>query len=142
MYLILLAIIMLLSAIMDVCSLDVFGQWAQKKYEQNPTKLRKLFWDWTKADSWQNKYKIADLFYSWGVPRSISNFIGKDVLVIFSDLWHFAKALMMAIVQFMVAQLTVQTLSFDISVWLLTLILFILGGSVFNFFYYNLRKIK
>lgn len=142
MYLILLVIIMLLSAIMYVCSLDVFGQWAQKKYEQKPTEFRKLFWDWVKADSWQNKYKIADLFYSWGVPRSIANFIGKDVLVIFSDLWHFAKALMMAIVQFMVAQLTVQTLNFEISVWLLTLILFILGGSLFNFFYYNLRKIK
>ena len=133
---------MLLSAIMDVCSLDVFGQWAQKKYEQKPTKFRKLFWDWVKADSWQNKHKIADLLYSWGVPRSIANFLGKDVLVIFSDLWHFAKALMMAIVQFMVAQLTAQTLNFDISDWLLTLILFILGGSLFNFFYYNLRKIK
>lgn len=142
MYLILLVLIMLLSSIMDVCSLNIFGKWAQKKYEQKPTKFRKLFWDWVKADSWQNKHKVADLIFSWGIPRSISNVIGKDVLVIFSDLWHFAKALMMVIIDFMVAKLTVETFNFDISVWLLTIVLFVLSGSVFNFFYYNLRKIK
>ena len=141
-YLILLVLIMFCSAVMDVCSLNIFGQWIEKKYKQKPTKLRKILWKWVESDSWENKYKLADKLESLGLPKKIATWLAKDVLVIFVDLWHFSKALMMAMVEFMVAKLMVESMNLDMSVWLVTMLLFFIGGSTFNFFYYNLRKIK
>ena len=147
-YLLILVQIMFCSAIMDADSLDVFGQWGEKFYNKKPSKFRKILWQWLDSNSWENKYKIADRLIKIGVPKGLATYLTKDVFVIFFDLWHFSKAILMALVEYMVAELSIDFVngllpdSIQISVGLLTFILFLVGGSLFNFFYYNLRKIK
>jgi len=73
------------------------------------------------------------------------------MLVIFTDGWHFFKAIMMALIQYLVAVLCINDVnSFlvlidfpitNISVGMLTFILFLVGGQVFNLIFYKLRKI-
>lgn len=148
MYLLFLVLIMFCSAVMDADALDVFGQWGEKFYNKKPTKFRKVLWEWLDSSAWENKYKVADKLVSLGVPKSLATYLAKDVFVIFFDLWHFSKAILMALVEYMVADLSIGWMNsllsgyIQLSVGILTFILFLIGGSLFNFFYYKLRKIK
>lgn len=129
-----------LNSIMDVTTLNVFGQLAEKRYNSNPTKFNKILWDWSKSDSWENKYKIINWLESKGIPKSIATWLGKDVLVIFSDLWHFVKSLMLVCFEVPIVVLTSHLVPF-IPVWLWAIVLFIVGGVIFNFFYYRFRRL-
>ena len=70
-----------------------------------------------------------------------STWLAKDVLVIFLDLWHFAKAIMMVCFEIPMSILISYTIT-CIPVWGIAIILFLSGGLLFNFIYYRLRKIS
>lgn len=139
-YLLLLILAIFFNSIMDADTLDVFGQLSEKRYKSNPTKFNKILWEWVDADSWENKYQVRDWLISKHVPKSIATWLAKDVLVIFLDLWHFAKALMMVCFEIPIAILTIQMVPF-LPLWLWMLILFMSGGVIFNLFYYRFRKL-
>jgi hypothetical protein len=150
---------MFCSAVMDADALDAFGKWAEKKYNEAPLNKKdkwKIIWQWVDADSWENKYDVRDLMNA-KLPKfsfkkitssGIYTWLAKDVLVIFLDLWHFAKAIMMGCMEYPIAILALPSinallvpLGFQMSLWHLLTIFFLLGGVVFNIFYYKLRKI-
>ena len=140
-YIILLILAILLNAIMDADSLDAFDRLFKKRYEKNPTKLNWILYEWVQGETWQNKYDMLTWMVNKGLPYKLANWLAKDVFVVFSDLWHFAKAIMMVCFEIPIAVLLSPMVPF-IPLWLLLLSIFLIGGVIFNLFYYNLRKIK
>lgn len=150
-YLILLIIAIFCSAVMDADALDVFGKIAEKRFKENPTRFNKILWEWVDADSWENKYKFKEFLISIGIPKSISTWLAKDVFVIFLDLWHFAKAIMMICFEIPISILSLpfinsilENLGLGIHLDIIPycLFLFTLGGVLFNLIYYKLRKLN
>jgi hypothetical protein len=153
---------MFCSAVMDADALDAFDARVKARYERKPTKFNKALVEWVDSSGWENKWHIRDWMvkhlpefriglgkFTLVTSYSIYSWLAADVLVVFLDLWHFAKAIMMGCMEYMVAVLsiafineTLVYLDFPIkstSVGWLTFILFLAGGMIFNFFYYKLR---
>jgi hypothetical protein len=140
MYYLLFILAIFCNAVMDADALDAFGRWAEKRYNANPTKFNKILWDWVDVSGWENKYKIQDWLIKHDYQPWVAKWLAQDVLVIFLDLWHFAKAIMMICFEIPLAILIASQITI-IPVWLILTILFLGGGVLFNFFYYRLRKI-
>ena len=138
------------NSIMDADSIDVFGKWAEKRYTSNPTRFNFILWHWVDVDSWENKYMVREWMIIHGFQPWFATWMAKDVLVVFLDLWHFAKALMMLCFSYPIAMLSLSTINdllvlIDIPTlttfwWWVTL--FFIDGIIFNFFYYNWRKLS
>lgn len=141
-YLILLLVILFCSALMDTTNY-ISAYFKKKGY--------KKLAEWTDSDSWENKWHLRDWLVEKGLPKWLADWLAADVLVVFTDGWHFFKAVMMANIQYMVAVLSVAwvnsalvTINFPIthiSIGWLTFVLFLVGGQIFNFFFYQLRKL-
>jgi hypothetical protein len=141
-YLILLLVIIFCSAVMDTT--DYIANFLKRKGYQ------KLF-EWFNSNSWKNKWRLAEWLEKIGLSKSLSKWLAADVLVIFTDGWHFFKAIMMALVQYMVAVLSIGDVnSFlifinfpitNISVEVLAFILFLVGGQIFNLIFYRFRRL-
>lgn len=66
------------SAVMDsVMSNNTFARWGL----------------WYSKDGWKCKYILTEWFARF-LPLDLSKFLAQDVLVGFTDLWHFAKTIM------------------------------------------------
>jgi len=139
-YLLLLVLAIFFNALMDVDTLGVFGNITKKRYYSNPSLFNWILMKWTYGETWKNKYLISSWLINKGIPESIANWLAKDVLVIFSDFWHFVKALMMLCFETPIAVLISPMFPF-IPIWVLVLILFIIGGILFNTLYYTFRKL-
>ena len=147
--------VILLNSIMDASDRGVYSKFAKQFLDKKPeSKFRKLLWEWTNSDSWDNKYEIR----SWMIKRfptftysvNIYTWLAKDVLVIFLDLWHFAKAIMSAVNNLAYAILiticiteSFKEIQMDSMTlfWIIWIALFLVGGTLFNIFYYTQRKI-
>jgi hypothetical protein len=78
-------------------------------------------------DGWKNKYLLTEWFNKY-LPLWLSKFLAQDILVIFCDLFHTAKTIMIA--SFIVAIFGLTWTSF---------IVWALWGFGFNFVYYAIR---
>ena len=106
---------------------------------------------WCDSDSWENKYQMKEWMMKIGVPEGLAKYLSMDVFVIFTDMWHCAKAIMMVCTQYFVAILAIGFVNnglvyvnfpiTNINVAWLTFILFLLSGMTFNWFYYKMRKL-
>jgi hypothetical protein len=111
---------------------------------------QKLF-EWFNSNSWENKWRLAEWLEKIGLSKSLSKWLAADVLVIFTDGWHFFKAIMMALIQYLVVVLSIGDVnSFlifidfpitDISVEVLAFVLFLVGGQIFNLIFYSFRRL-
>lgn len=140
-YLILLIIIVSCSAIMDAS--DYIAQYCLKRGWMN-------LYEWFNSDSWENKYKLQDWLIEKGFQPWFAAWVSKDVLVIFTDGWHFSKAVMFACMEYMVARLSISDVNeflvfidfpFTFTIGWYTFFLFLVGGQLFNIIYYKLRKL-
>lgn len=140
-YLILLVVIVTFSAIMDAS--DYIAKYCLRKGWMN-------LYDWFNSDSWENKYELRTWLIKIGVPESIATWLAKDVLVVFTDGWHFSKAVMFACMEYMVARLSISDVNeflvfidfpFTFTIGWYTFFLFLVGGQLFNIIYYKLRKL-
>jgi len=129
-YLILLIVMYACSAVMDAS--DNIAKWFKKKGRTN-------LWGWFNSKSWENKYKLRDWLIEKGFNRYIAEWIAKDIFVVFTDGWHCAKAIMFLCADYMTADKLQGEYSFNVV--FTTIILFLVGGSFFNFLYYKLRKL-
>jgi len=78
-------------------------------------------------DGWKNKYLLTEWFNKY-LPLWLSKFLAQDILVIFCDLFHTAKTIMIA--SFIVAIFGLTWTSF---------IVWALWGFWFNLVYYAIR---
>jgi len=140
-YFIILLAIILFNSIMDATAINVFGRLAQVRVLKNPNLFNKILWKWVKGDSSGNKYLVRDWLREKGFTPKLADFIAKDLLVIFLDLWHFSKACMMFCVMYLVGELTFYLVQEQINFPGYVLILFILNGIVFNFVYYKFQQL-
>ena len=150
-YAILLVIIALMSAVMDAD--EAISNWFLKKAEATKHKFWKNFWKqahaWSDSSSWENKHNLHTWLKKHNVP--FARAISQDVAVVFTDMWHNAKSILFACLEYMAAVLMIADVNqllvyvnfpiIQITVGWLTFILFIVVGSIFNFFYYKLRKV-
>jgi hypothetical protein len=167
-YLTLLVVIMFCSGVMDADALDAFDARVKARYERKPTKFNAILVEWVDSSGWENKWHIRDWMvkhlpefnFRIGNERigritllnsyAIYSWLAADVLVVFLDLWHFAKAIMMGCMEYTIAVLSIAQVNeflvlanfpiTNVSIGWFTLILFLAGGMLFNFFYYRLRK--
>ncbi len=79
---------------------------------------------WLSRDGWKTKYILTEWLNKF-LPLWLSKFLAQDVLVIFTDLFHTAKTLMIACFMVCIFGLT----------WKAFLAWFI-WGLLFNIFYY------
>ena len=82
---------------------------------------------WFSRDGWKCKYLIVEWLNNF-LPLELSSFLGETVLVVFSDLWHLAK--------------TIMILSFMVLVFGFTwyaVIMYFAWGLIFSGFYYWIR---
>lgn len=140
-YLILLVVIITCSAIMDAS--DYIAKYCLKRGWM-------YLYDWFNSDSWENKYDLRIWLIKIGIPESIATWLAKDVLVVFTDGWHFFKAVMFACMEYMVAVFSIAAVNeflvfidfpFTFTLGLYTLFLFLAAGQLFNIIYYHLRKL-
>lgn len=78
-------------------------------------------------DGWKVKYQLTEWFNKF-LPLGISKFLAQDVFVIFTDLFHTAKTIMIASFMVIVFGLTIKAF-----------LAWIIWGFIFNFFYYFLK---
>jgi hypothetical protein len=107
--------------------------------------------EWFDSNSWENKWHLAEWLEKIGLSEGLAKWLAADILVIFTDGWHFFKAVMMALIQYLVAVLSIVSVNnflvvinfpiTDISIQALNFILFLLGGQAFNLIFYRLRKL-
>jgi hypothetical protein len=98
-------------------------------------------YEWFNSTSWENKYHLQDWLIQKGMPKGIAEWLAKDVFVVFTDGWHFFKAIMFVCTEYLVAVLLIPFLPFEIQAWQIAIILFLAGGQLFNIIYYRLKKI-
>lgn len=91
---------------------------------QNPFAKWGLWWS---NEGWKSKYVLTQWFNQF-LPLWLSKFLAQDVFVIFSDLIHTAKTIMVAC--FMIAIFGFTWTAF---------IFWFVWGIVFNMFYYTIR---
>lgn len=82
---------------------------------------------WFSKDGWKNKHTFAEWISKY-LPDFISESIAEDFLVMFTDLWHFAKMIM--VLSFLIA---------IFGITLKTFIMYIIWGIIFNFLYAIIR---
>lgn len=134
----LLILAMLFSAIMDTT--DRFSEYFKRKEISTNKKIYKFLREWCDSESWRNKYKIKDHLIRIGIPELISSYLSKDVFVVFLDMWHFSKAMM--ILCFLIPISGKISSSIEVNQILILVGMFTMTGTVFNFFYYRFEKIK
>jgi hypothetical protein len=81
---------------------------------------------WFSRDGYKCKYILTEWLNKF-LPLGLSKFLAQDILVIFTDLWHFAKFVM--ITCFFLA----------ISFTLLSFVMSLVWGLVFSFVYSVIR---
>lgn len=140
-YLILLVVIITCSAIMDAS--DYIAQYCLKK---GWTKL----YEWFNSDSWENKYHLQDWLIERCFQPWFAAWVAKDVLIIFTDGWHFFKAVMFLCMEYMVAVNSIEwtnkilvyiNFPFTLTLGWYVLFLFLAAGQLFNIIYYKFRKL-
>lgn len=101
----------------------------------------KKLYAWSNSMSWENKYFLKEWLQGKGVPEKIASWLAKDVLVIFTDMWHFCKAVMMICFLIPIRDVTFSLWGEYLNPTLALFVLFSLFGVLFNKFYYSLRKL-
>lgn len=135
-----LLVFLLCSAIMDnISSYNTFTVYLSHKYTQTKKKIYDQLAFWLSKYSYQNKYQLRDWLVQKKVPVKIASWIAKDILVIFSDAWHFFKFLSII---FLLHPVVLQVSALiDINFYLCYIILFMISGIIFNFFFYTIKRI-
>ena len=82
---------------------------------------------WFSREGYILKYDLADWLNKF-MPYNLAKFIAFDILVIFTDLFHLSKTLMIAFFCIAAFGLTAQAF-----------IGWLLFGIMFNFFYYSIK---
>lgn len=134
----LLILAMAFSAVMDTT--DRFAEYFRRKEISTEKKIYWFLREWCDSEKWRNKYEVKDFLIKSGIPVVISTYLAKDVLVIFVDMWHFAKAMM--ILCFIIPISGNISESLGVNQILVLSGMFTMTGTVFNFFYYRFAKIK
>ena len=104
-------ITVLSNAVMDA----IMGKDAFKKYGK-----------WFSRDGWEIKYQLCEWLNNY-LPLWLSKFLAFDVLVVFTELYKFAKMIMI---------LSFLACIFGFTWW--TLVVYFAWGLLFSFFYYLL----
>jgi len=124
----------------NISSYDTFANFFRRKEKETGKPIYGHLAFWSQRDSWKNKYQLKEWFEKLGIPDSISTWLAKDVFVVFTDAWHFFKAI--GIVAILYSYVVEFSTFLGINFWLCYFITFSLTGIVFNFLFYSLRKIK
>jgi len=93
---------------------------------------------WCDSTSWENKYECQKWLLEKGFQPWFAKWMAQDVLVIFLDMWHAAKACMFLCIEaIFLSKLGLSPLEFA---WCL-LLTFVIVGTIFNICYYNIIKL-
>ena len=87
----------------------------------------KRFGKWFSRDGWQIKYTFCEWLNKY-LPLWLSKFIAEDLLVVFTDLFHFAKMVMILSFMFIIFGFTLKAL-----------IVYFIWGLTFSILYAAIR---
>jgi len=133
-------IFIICSAIMDnISSYNTFSAFFKEKYLQTKNTIYQHLDFWFTRDSSNNKYQLKELLEKYHIPTKLATFLAKDVLVIFTDAWHFFKSLGISAIIY--PYVTYISLLLNLNFYICYLLLFKLIGIVFNFFFYSFKKL-
>ena len=133
-------IFIICSAIMDnISSYNTFIVFFKEKYLQTKNPIYQNLDFWFTRDSSNNKYQLKEWLEKYHIPTKLSTFLAKDVLVIFTDAWHFFKSLGIAAIIY--PYVIYISLLLNLNFYICYLLLFKLIGIVFNFFFYSFKKL-
>lgn len=135
-----LLVFLLCSAIMDnISSYNTFAVYLSYKYTQTKNKIYNQLAFWFNKYSYQNKYQLRDWLIQKNVPNWLSTLLAKDILVIFTDAWHFFKSLGII---FLLYPIVLQVAALiNINFYLCYIMLFMISGFIFNFFFYTIKRL-
>jgi hypothetical protein len=134
------AFFILCSAIMDnISSYNSFEKYFIVKEAQTKKSIYGHLSFWFSTHAWKNKYAMKEWMMSLGISKKISTWLAKDVLVVFTDAWHFFKAIgILAIVEPYVSLFSEQ---YQINYLITYILVFILSGQLFNVLFYSFKKL-